>query len=159
MLAPTLRPDDIVLLDNLSSHKIAGIKEASPRKACSLVYLPPYSPDLNPIEQAFAKFKAALRQAAERSRDGLWHVIGRTLDRYPTAGTSQLLYQGRLCNPTGNRSKPQPAEHARRKTVEVSQPNYCAAADGPPRHDERLENAIAGRARTRSHATPGLLQR
>ena len=82
MLAPTLRPDDIVLLDNLSSHKVAGIAEAITAHGAQLVYLPPYSPDLNPIEQAFAKFKAALRQAAERTRDGLWRVIGRTLDRY-----------------------------------------------------------------------------
>ncbi len=83
MLAPTLRPEDIVLLDNLSSHKIAGIAEAIAAQGAKLVYLPPYSPDLNPIEQAFAKFKAALRQAAERTRAGLWQLIGRTLDCYP----------------------------------------------------------------------------
>jgi transposase len=51
-------------------------------QGAQLVYLPPYRPDLNPIEQAFAKFKAALRQAAERTREGLWQAIGRTLDRY-----------------------------------------------------------------------------
>jgi transposase len=72
MLAPTLRWDDVVLLDNLSSHKAGGVVEALPAR---LVYLPPYSPDLNPIEQAFAKFKAALRRAAERTR-------GRILERY-----------------------------------------------------------------------------
>ncbi len=81
MLAPTLRPDDIVLLDNLSSHKVAGIAEAITAHGAQRVNLPPYSPDLNPIEPAFAKFKAALRQAAERTRDGLWQVIARTLDR------------------------------------------------------------------------------
>jgi transposase len=83
MLVPTLRPDDVVLLDNLSSHKVAGIAAAITACGAQLRYLPPYSPDLNPIEQAFAKFKAALRQAAERTREGLWKVIGRTLDRYP----------------------------------------------------------------------------
>jgi transposase len=83
MLAPTLQPDDIVLLDNLSSHKIAGVNAAIAAQGAQLVFLPPYSPDLNPIEQAFAKFKAALRQAAERTRDGLWQVIGRILDHYP----------------------------------------------------------------------------
>ena len=62
MLAPTLRPDDVVLLDNLSSHKVAGIRAAIEAQGAQLVYLPPYSLDLNPIEQAFAKFKAALRQ-------------------------------------------------------------------------------------------------
>ncbi len=83
MLAPPLRPDDIVLLDNLSSHKIAGVEDAIIAQGARLIYLPPYSPDLNPIEQAFAKFKAALRKAAERTREGLWHTIGRTLDLYP----------------------------------------------------------------------------
>jgi transposase len=83
MLAPTLRPDDIVLLDNLSSHKIAGVADAITAQGARLVYLPPYSPDLNPIEQAFAKFKAAMRKAAERTRDGLWRTIGQTLDLYP----------------------------------------------------------------------------
>ncbi|HEU0215104.1 MAG TPA: transposase [Stellaceae bacterium] len=83
MLAPTLRADDVVLLDNLSSHKITGIAEAVTAQGAQLVYLPPYSPDLNPIEQAFAKFKAALSQAAERTREGLWQLIGQTLDRYP----------------------------------------------------------------------------
>jgi transposase len=82
MLAPTLRPDDIVLLDNLSSHKIAGVNDAITAQGAQRVFLPPYSPDLNPIEQAFAKFKAALRQAAERTREALWQTIGRTLDRY-----------------------------------------------------------------------------
>jgi transposase len=83
MLAPRLRPDDIVLLDNLSSHKIAGVEDAITAQGAQLVYLPPYSPDLNPIEQAFAKFKAVLRKAAERTREGLWQTIGRTLDLYP----------------------------------------------------------------------------
>jgi transposase len=57
-------------------HRIAA-------QGARLIYLPPYSPDLNPIEQAFAKFKAALRKAAERTRDALWQTIGRTLDTYP----------------------------------------------------------------------------
>jgi transposase len=61
MLAPTLRSNDVVLLDNLSSHKIAGIAEDIAARDVQLVYLPPYSPDLNPIEQAFATFKALLR--------------------------------------------------------------------------------------------------
>ena len=81
--APTLPQDDIVLLDNLASHKVAGISEAIAAEGAELLYLPPYSPDLNPIEQAFAKFKAALRKAAERTREALWDTIGRTLDFYP----------------------------------------------------------------------------
>lgn len=82
MLAPTLRPGDIVILDNLNSHKVAGIREAIEAQGAQIVYLPPYSPDLNPIEQGFAKFKAALRKAAERTVDGLWQTIGRTLDLF-----------------------------------------------------------------------------
>jgi transposase len=82
MLAPRLRPDEIVLMDNLSSHKVAGIREAIEAQGAQIIYLPPYSPDLNPIEQGFAKFKAILRQLGERTIDGLWHAIGQTLDRY-----------------------------------------------------------------------------
>jgi transposase len=83
MLAPRLRPGEIVLMDNLSSHKVAGIREAIEAQRAQLIYLPPYSPDLNPIEQGFAKLKAILRQLGERTVDGLWHAIGLTLDRYP----------------------------------------------------------------------------
>jgi transposase len=82
MLAPALRPDDVVLLDNLSRHKVVGVRAAIETQGAQLVYLPPSSPDLNPIEQAFARSKAALRQAA-RTRDALWQSIGQTLERYP----------------------------------------------------------------------------
>ena len=81
-LAPTLRPGDIVTMDNLSSHKVKGIAEAIEARGAKLVYLPPYSPDLNPIEQAFAKLKAVLRQAAQRSVEAFWRTIGRLLDRF-----------------------------------------------------------------------------
>jgi len=82
MLAPTLQPGDIVLLDNLSCHKVAGVREAVEGQDARLLYLPPYSPDLNPIEQAFAKMKALLRKASERTRDALWSAVGRVLDLY-----------------------------------------------------------------------------
>ena len=72
MLAPTLRPGDIVVMDNLAAHKAAGVREAIEARGAELLYLPPYSPDLNPIEQAIAKLKALLRKAAERSIDSLW---------------------------------------------------------------------------------------
>jgi transposase len=81
MPVPTLRPHDIVMLDNLTS-RTADVVDAITAQGAPLVYLPPYSPDLNPIEQAFAKFKAALRKAAERTREGLWQLIGQTLDRF-----------------------------------------------------------------------------
>jgi transposase len=81
-LAPTLSPGDIVIMDNLASHKVAGVREAIEARGASLIYLPPYSPDLNPIEQAFAKLKAHLRKAAERSIPALWDRIGSTLNTF-----------------------------------------------------------------------------
>jgi transposase len=77
MLAPTLRPNDVVLLDSLSSRKAAGVVEAITAQGARLVYLPPYSPDLNPIEQAFAKFKAARRCAGRQNAPAT--VCGRRL--------------------------------------------------------------------------------
>jgi transposase len=75
-LAPVLKPGDVVVMDNLSSHKAAGVKEAIEAVGASLLYLPPYSPDFNPIEMAFAKMKALLRKAAKRTIDALWTEIG-----------------------------------------------------------------------------------
>lgn len=82
VLAPTLAHGDILILDNLPSHKVAGVRQAVEARGARILYLPPYSPDLNPIEQAFAKLKALLRKAAERTRDGLWNAIGRIIDLY-----------------------------------------------------------------------------
>jgi transposase len=79
ILAPTLQPGDIVVMDNLASHKVAGIKEAIEAKRASLRYLPPYSPDLNPIEQAIAKLKSHLRKEAARTFETLIEAIARTL--------------------------------------------------------------------------------
>ena len=91
MLAPELRPGDIVIMDNLAAHKVAGIREAIEARGAELRYLPPYSPDLNPIEQAFAKLKALLRKAAERTVDGLWNAIGQLLDLFPPAECANYL--------------------------------------------------------------------
>ena len=91
MLVPTLAPGDIVLLDNLRSHKVAGIAEAIAARGAQLIYLPPYSPDLNPIEQLFAKLKALLRQAAARTKEDLWSIIGRLLDAYWPAECANYL--------------------------------------------------------------------
>ena len=79
---PTLRPGDIVIMDNLSAHKVAGVREAIEGVKAKLVYLPPYSPDLNPIEQAFAKLRWLLQSAKERTLDALWRRIGDTLDAF-----------------------------------------------------------------------------
>jgi transposase len=91
MLAPALAAGDVVVMDNLPAHKVAGIREAIEARGATLLHLPPYSPDLNPIEQAFAKLKALLRTAAERSVDGLWKAIGRLLDRFSPAECANYL--------------------------------------------------------------------
>jgi transposase len=75
-LAPTLSPGEIVIMDNTSVHRVTGVEQAIAAKGATLRYLPPYSPDMNPIEQAIAKLKAMLRKAAERSIRALWRRIG-----------------------------------------------------------------------------------
>ena len=79
---PELRPGDIVIMDNLSAHKGCQVRDAIEAAGARLLYLPPYSPDFNPIENAFAKLKALLRKAAERTVDGLWHLIGKLIDAF-----------------------------------------------------------------------------
>ena len=83
VLLPTLRPGDIVVMDNLSSHKASGVREDIESVGARVAYLPPYSPDFNPIEQAYSKLKWLVRSAAERTVEGLWQLLGRLLDRYP----------------------------------------------------------------------------
>jgi transposase len=80
-LVATLRPGDTVIMDNLAAHKVAGIRQAIEAVGAQLVYLPPYSPDLNPIELAFAKFKTLLRSAAARAVDQLEMAIASCLDQ------------------------------------------------------------------------------
>ncbi|MGZ5055405.1 MAG: IS630 family transposase [Methylobacter sp.] len=81
-LGPTLRPGDIVICDNLPAHKVADVRALIEVRGATLKYLPPYSPDLNPIEQVFAKLKALLRKAAERTYDKLWQAIGQIMDQF-----------------------------------------------------------------------------
>jgi len=81
VLIPDLHPGDIVIMDNLSSHKSPGVQAAIEAAGASVRYLPPYSPDFNPIEKAFSKLKAHLRKAAERTRDALWDRIGTLIDQ------------------------------------------------------------------------------
>jgi transposase len=82
VLVPELEPGDIVVMDNLSSHKALAVRQAIEAAGARLLYLPPYSPDFNPIENAFAKLKALLRKAAEPTLDGLWDTIGHITDRF-----------------------------------------------------------------------------
>ena len=90
-LAPTLSRGDVVVLDNLSSHKVVGVREAVGARGASLLYLPPYSPDLNPIELAFAKLKALLRAAARRTVEALWQTLGHALDAFTPAECAHYL--------------------------------------------------------------------
>ncbi len=96
VLAPDPRPGDIVIMDNLGSHKRPGIRSAIEAAGASLLYLPPYSPDFNPIENAFAKLKALLRKAAGRTVDGLWNAIGRISDALLARRVRQLLQRSRV---------------------------------------------------------------
>ena len=82
VLVPELTPGDIVVMDNLPPHKIAGVRDANKAAGASLLYLPPYSPDFNPIEMTFSKLKAVLRKAAARTVDELWDVIAESLDEF-----------------------------------------------------------------------------
>ena len=94
-LAPTLRAGDVVVMDNLAAHKVKGVREAIALTGARLLYLPPYSPDLNPIEQAFAKLKALLRTAAARTVEALWHTIGRLIGAFsPTECAHYLAHAG-----------------------------------------------------------------
>ena len=82
VLVATLVPGDVVIMDNLPAHKVSGVKEAIEAAGAIRMFLPPYSPDFNPIEQAYAKFKALLRKAAARTIDDLWDVIAEATEAY-----------------------------------------------------------------------------
>src|SRR5690242_17688485 len=97
VLIPTLRPDEIVVMNNLPAHKIAAVRAAIEAAGAQLFLLPPYSPDMNPIEMAFAKLKTLLRQAPERTRDGLCLATHRCASRpVHSRGVHQLLPSRRL---------------------------------------------------------------
>ena len=92
VLAPTLRRGDVVVLDNLPAHKVAGIREVIAARRAQIFYLPPYSPDLNPIELAFSKLKALLRQQPARTVDALVERIGHILDRFLPAECANFFH-------------------------------------------------------------------
>ena len=82
VLVPELSEGDVVIMDNLSAHKVIGIRQAIENAGAKLQYLPPYSPDFNPIEMAFSKLKALLRKAAARTINELWEIIGNLIDTF-----------------------------------------------------------------------------
>ncbi len=91
ILVPTLRDGDVVIMDNLGSHKGKAVRRAIRSAGAKLLFLPKYSPDLNPIEQVFAKLKALLRKAAERTVEDLWKRIGALLDAFPPKECANYL--------------------------------------------------------------------
>lgn len=90
-LVPTLRPGDVVILDNLGSHKGKAVRAAVRQADAHLLFLPPYSPDLNPIEQMFAKLKHMMREAQERTREATWRRIGSLLKRFPSSECANYI--------------------------------------------------------------------
>lgn len=90
-LCPTLQAGDRVIWDNLSVHQVAGVREAIEARGATLQPLPPYSPDFNPIERAFAKLKARLRAAGERTVEGLFKTLGKLLDEFPPQECANLI--------------------------------------------------------------------
>ena len=82
VLVPTLEPGDVVIMDNLPAHKPVGVRNANEAAGANLIYLPPYSPDFNPIENAFSKLKALLRAKAERTIAALWDTVSSVLDLF-----------------------------------------------------------------------------
>ncbi len=91
MLTPMLRPGDIVVLDNLGSHKGEAVRRAIRAAGAKLFFLPPYSPDFNPIEQVFAKLKALLRKENARSVEATWRAIGDVLERFPSTECANYI--------------------------------------------------------------------
>lgn len=102
MLAPTLSAGDIVIMDNLPSHKVVGVRHAIEARGAKLVYLPPYSPDLNPIEQAFAKLKALLRTIAARTVTTLGDALGDLLDCFTPQECANYLANAGYVPPNRN---------------------------------------------------------
>jgi transposase len=92
VLAPTLRRGDVVVLDNLPAHKVPGVREAIAARRAQIFYLPPYSPDMNPVELAFSKLKALLRQEPARTVDALIERIGQLLDRFLPAECANFFH-------------------------------------------------------------------
>ncbi len=91
MLAPALKAGDIVVMDNLGSHKVAGVREAIEARGAALIYLPPYSPNSNPIELAFSKLKRLLRAAAARTADALEAAVGAALGQFTAAECANYI--------------------------------------------------------------------
>src|SRR6195952_497355 len=94
VLVPTLKPGDVVIMDNLRVHKMAGVREAIEAAGAKLLFIPPYSPDLNPIELAFSKLKALLRAKAIRTAEALWKALGDLCDSFSPGECANYFRHG-----------------------------------------------------------------
>jgi transposase len=100
VLVPTLKTGDVVIMDNLRVHKMAGVREAIEAAGAKLLFIPPYSPDLNPIELAFSKLKALLRAKAIRTIDALWNALGGLCDSFsPSECANYFRHDGYFQSP------------------------------------------------------------
>jgi transposase len=97
ILVPTLKPGDVVIMDNLRVHKIAAVHQALEAAGATLLFIPPYSPDLNPIELAFSKLKALLRAKAIRTADALWKALGDLCDSFSPAECANYFRHDGYC--------------------------------------------------------------
>ncbi len=97
VLVPTLRNGDVVIMDNLGSHKVSGVRQAIEAAGAQLLFLPPYSPDLNPIELAFAKLKALLRAKKLRTIEALWKALGTLVDCFTSDECENFLRHAGYC--------------------------------------------------------------
>ena len=137
VLIPTLKADDIVAMDNLPAHKIAAVRAAIEANGAQFFLLPPYSPDMNPIEMAFAKLKTLLRQAPERTRDGLWNRIGELLDQFTPGECANYLRADMASHcenalavqPLGDLGNPSPLISRAHQLVVAWLPRPIAAGD------------------------------
>ena len=133
-LVPELRPGDIVIMDNLPAHKVHGVRQAIEAAGASLRYLPPYSPDFNPIEMAFAKLKALLRAAAARTIPDLWQAMQTPCAASPRKNAPTISPPQDTCNMIGNCSSKKRLELARRSTLSFLQHINERAASKHPRN-------------------------
>ena len=100
-LTPQLKPGDVVVMDNLKPHKVAGVCEAIEAQGAQVRYLPPYSPEFNPIEQVFSKIKTLLRAAGERSKDALYSAIGRLTENFTPGECGNYFQHCGYCGQSG----------------------------------------------------------
>jgi transposase len=143
VLVPTLKPGDRVVMDNLGSHKGQGVRKAIRAAGAKLFFLPPYSPDLNPIEQAFAKMKTLLRKADARTIDDTWRQIGALLDRFTAAECANYFTNAGYASAlTKSRSKAPPVA-ARRRQAPCRRPRIMLSAARP------LRRVLSARRRPR----------